>query len=131
MGPSQPKAGSPPEQAIEPVEAASTRPHAILPRRNLAIMGGLSLFVLLLISSITFVNKSQNTPGDVSSIAGSGAQSGAQIEPDPQALAGTEVTIIGKYYENLFNLFNQSMVPLTERTGINVVFIAETDSIRF
>jgi alpha-glucoside transport system substrate-binding protein len=126
-GTSQPKAGSPPEQAIEPVEAASTRPHAILPRRNLAIMGGLSLFVLLLISSITFVNKSQNTPGDVSSIAGRGAQSGAQIEPDPQALAGTEVTIIGNYNQDLFDLFNQSMVPLQERTGINVVFIAESD----
>jgi hypothetical protein len=103
------------------VEAAQTRPHTDFPRRNLALMGVLSLFVLLLIALSAFINMRQNTPGDVSSIAGSGDQ----IESDPQALAGTEVTIIGNYYEDLLNLFNQSMVPLKERTGINVVFISE------
>ncbi len=122
-GPSQPEASSLQEQAVESVEATETRPYTDFPSRNLAFIGVLSLFVLLLIASIRVINKSQNIPGDVSSIAGSGAQ----IESDPQAFAGTEVTIIGNYNEDLINLFNQSMVPLKERTGINVVFISDSD----
>jgi alpha-glucoside transport system substrate-binding protein len=122
-GTSQPKSSRLPKQAVESVEVAQTRPHTDFPRRNLALKGVLSLFVLILINSIAFINMRQNIPGDVSSIAGRGDQ----IESDPQALAGTEVTIIGNYYEDLLNLFNQSMVPLKERTGINVVFISEVD----
>jgi alpha-glucoside transport system substrate-binding protein len=126
-GTSQPKSSRPPDQVVESVEVAQIRPHKDFPRPKLALKGVLSLFVLLLISSIAFINMRQNTPGGVSSIAGRGAQSGAQIESDPQALAGTEVTIIGNYYEDLLNLFNESMVPLKERTGINVVFISDGD----
>jgi alpha-glucoside transport system substrate-binding protein len=126
-GASQPKAVSSQEQTVESAEAAETRPHTDFPSRNLALIGVLSLFVLLLISSITFINKRQNIPRDVSSIAGSGAQSGVQIESDHQAFAGTEVSIIGNYNEDLLNLFNQSMLPLKERTGINVVFISDGD----
>jgi alpha-glucoside transport system substrate-binding protein len=126
-GTSQPKSSRPPDQVVESVEVAQIRPHKDFPRRKLPLKGVLSLFVLLLISSIAFINMRQNTPGGVSSIAGRGAQSGAPIESDPQALAGTEVTIIGNYYEDLLNLFNESMVPLKERTGINVVFISDGD----
>jgi DNA-binding SARP family transcriptional activator len=107
-GTSQPKASSSQKQAVESVEAGEARPHTDFPSRNLALIGVLSLVVLLLIASIRFINKGQNTAGDESPIAGSGAQ----IESDPQAFAGTEVSIIGNYNEDLLNLFNQSMVPL-------------------
>jgi alpha-glucoside transport system substrate-binding protein len=122
-GSSQPKSSSSQEQAVESLEATEPPPHKDFPRRNLALIGVLSLFVLLLIGSIRVINKRNNTLGDVSSIAGSGPQ----IESDPQDFAGTEVSIIGNYNEDLLNLFNQSMVPLKERTGINVVFISDGD----
>jgi alpha-glucoside transport system substrate-binding protein len=122
-GTSPPKASSSQKQAVEPVEAGEARPRTDFSSRNLALIGVLSLVVLLLIASIRFINQGQNTAGDESPIAGSGAQ----IESDPQALAGTEVSIIGNYNEDLLNLFNQSMVPLQERTGINVIFISDGD----
>jgi alpha-glucoside transport system substrate-binding protein len=119
----QPKASSSQGWIVEPLEAAKTRPQTDFPRRGLALIGVLSLLILLLIGSVRVFSKSQNTPGNISSIA----VSGAQIESDPQALAGTEVSIIGNYTEDLIDLFHQSMVPFKERTGINVVFISESD----
>jgi alpha-glucoside transport system substrate-binding protein len=48
--------------------------------------------------------------------------SGAGGKTAPQDLAGTTVTIIGATPDEYAKLFEQSMRPFEERTGINVIY---------
>jgi alpha-glucoside transport system substrate-binding protein len=116
----RPAAGESETQALEPVKAADALPSAGFSRRAIALIGGLSLVVLLLVASSGLIKiNGRNTPDGGPSIVGSARQTGSV----PQGLAGTEVTIMGSYADALIDLFRQSMVPFEERSGIHITFI--------
>jgi alpha-glucoside transport system substrate-binding protein len=121
---SQPGARNSEVRTIEPGEAAGTRPPTGFPRRTLALLGALSLVVLLLIAFNEVIKINSQNPLDVgSSIEGSASQT-AML---PQTFSGAEVSIMGNYADALVDLFSQSMIPFEERTGVHIRFITGSD----
>lgn len=96
-------------------------------RRAWAVLGAIGLIgVALLILSRVF---SKEIQAMLNNFGGSAMPASAgQPETNVQELAGTTVWIIGSYYDELANLFVQSLIPFEERTGIDVVFVSGAET---
>ena len=85
----------------------------------------IGVFGLFIVSLLVVFNRDKLNSQTILSFVGgsSGSNSEAQPEPLPQEFAGKTVSIMGSYREDLAELFNQSMIPLEERTGIKIEFV--------
>ncbi|MCQ3980691.1 MAG: hypothetical protein DPW09_45395, partial [Anaerolineae bacterium] len=103
----------------------------------LGVIGAISLVAGLVVALSSFLDL--NSRADVSSEAtvtvettlAAGATdpaSGTGGEAAPQDLAGTTVTIVGAVPDEVVKLFEQSMQPFEDRTGINVIYSSAGES---
>ena len=93
-----------------------------LSRSVLAVIGAISLIVVsfLVFSGVLEVNsQATQDQGGQSSITGPTNQQGVAV----QEFAGTTVTILGPRTLEGPSLFNESMKPFEERTGIKVAYV--------
>jgi len=110
-------------QVAVPVRAApEIQPRKSLARPVLLLIGMIGLAAVLLFAW-TMANNS-NDPS-VFSEGGSSATPGNTSQPEAAApeFAGTTVYILGPFFDNWSLLFQESMTPFEERTGIDVTFL--------
>jgi hypothetical protein len=110
-------------QAIESVAGSKIHRRPGLSRPIMAVMGAIGLVVVLLLASSGFFNVNIQAMEKIDEQA---STSGRASQPEffSQELAGTTVTILGPFFDTSAKLFIQSMLPLEERSGINVVYLS-------
>jgi alpha-glucoside transport system substrate-binding protein len=103
----------------------------------LAVIGAISLVggLVVVLSSFLDLNSLADVSGGatvtVETILETGTTdsiSGTGSEVAPQELAGTTVTIVGAVQEEYVKVFERSMQPFEDRTGINVIYSSAGES---
>jgi len=115
------------KRLAEPVAGPEIRSHAGLSRSSWAVIGTVGLFLVTLFALIwIFSGRGQAM---FNNLAGSSAVDSAGLPGTTnQELAGKTVWILGPFYDDLANLFNQSMAPFEERSGIDIVLISGSEA---
>jgi alpha-glucoside transport system substrate-binding protein len=96
-------------------------------RSLMALIGGLSVLmvVVLVLSRVVRTNsQAYLTAGSQPALNGAAGQP----ETNPGALAGKTVWVLQGFHDEQSKLFQQSMTPLEERTGLNVEILVGSDT---
>ncbi len=117
---------TPQKQALEPA-GEPIRRRLIGPRPIMALIGVLSALVVvaLVFSRVVRTNSQAFLPaGSQPPLEGAAGQLGTT----PGALAGTTVSILGRFTNGQEKLFQKSLMPLEERTGVKVEILLGEDT---